>query len=165
MAADAPSGNVLAFNLKSIDGQEIALKQFQGNVLLLVNTASKCGLTPQYEALEALHRELSPRGFIVLGFPSNDFQGQEPGSPQEIREFCTTRFAVTFPLFEKMRVTGDDKSEVYRFLTAQYPEPDWNFTKYLIDREGRVVQRFGPRTKPDDPELRRQILALLDRKD
>jgi glutathione peroxidase len=150
---------------RTLDGEPADLGAYRGQVVLAVNVASKCGFTPQYEGLEALQRELAPQGFTVLGFPSNDFKEQEPGTPQEIREFCTTQYGVTFPLFEKMRVTGGDKSEVYRFLTAQYPEPDWNFTKYLIDRDGHVVERFGPRTTPGDDVLRGRILALLDQED
>jgi glutathione peroxidase len=163
--ADTSAAAVTSFfdlQTRTLDGEPAALGAYRGQVVLAVNVASKCGFTPQYEGLEALQRELASRGFTVLGFPSNDFKGQEPGSPQEIREFCTTQYGVTFPLFEKMRVKGDEKSEVYRFLTAHFPEPDWNFTKYLIDREGHVVERFGPRTTPGDDVLRGRILALLD---
>ncbi len=160
--AGAPATSFYDLRTRTLEGEPADLGAYRGRVVLAVNVASKCGLTPQYESLEALHRELAPRGFSVLGFPSNDFLNQEPGSPEEIREFCSTRFDVTFPLFEKMKVKGDDKSEVYRFLTARHPEPDWNFTKYLIDGEGHVVQRFSPRTTVEDAEVRRQILALLD---
>jgi glutathione peroxidase len=155
------------YDLKTsnLDGRPVDLGEYCGKVALVVNLASKCGLTPQYEGIEALCRELSPRGFVVLGFPSNDFANQEPGSPEEIREFCTTNYDVTFPLFEKVRVKGSEKSQLYRFLTSAHDEPDWNFTKYLVDHEGRVVQRFAPQTKPDDPELRRKIEALLAEKD
>ena len=127
----------------------------------MVNLASKCGLTPQYEGLEALYREFAPRGFVILGFPSNDFMGQEPGTPQEIRQFCSTNYDVTFPLFEKVKVKGDDKCEIYRLLTANLKEPDCNFTKYLVDPEGNVVTRFGPRVKPDDEDLRAKLENLL----
>lgn len=158
-AADVPS--LYDLSTRTLDGEPVDLATYRGRVALVVNTASKCGLTPQYEGLEALHRELAPRGFVILGFPSNDFTGQEPGSAEEIRSFCSTRFDVTFPLFEKSVVKGEGKSEIYARLCAELDEPDWNFTKYLVDREGRVVARFGPRVKPDDPELRARIEALL----
>jgi glutathione peroxidase len=135
---------------------------YQGQVLLVTNTASKCGFTPQYEGLEALHAELQSRGFSVLGFPSNDFMGQEPGSEEEIAEFCTLTYGVKFPMFEKVSVKGDDATPLYRRLTEATGEsPGWNFHKYLIDRDGKVVGSFGSRTKPDDPDLRAQIEALL----
>ena len=158
-AADVPS--LYDLSTRTLDGAPVDLATYRGRVALVVNTASKCGLTPQYEGLEALHRELAPRGFVILGFPSNDFMGQEPGSAEEIRSFCSTRFDVTFPLFEKSVVKGEGKSEVYARLCVELDEPDWNFTKYLVDREGRVVARFGPRVKPDDPELRARIEVLL----
>ena len=138
-----------------------SLALYRGQVALVVNVASKCGLTPQYAALEKLYEELAPAGFVIIGFPSNDFLGQEPGTPEEIRAFCDAKYGVTFPLFEKVRVKGDGKSPVYRFLTRSLEEPSWNFTKYLIDRQGRVLQRFDPRTPPDDPQLREAIVRAL----
>lgn len=136
---------------------------FRGKVLLIVNTASKCGFTPQYEGLEALHEALAPRGFAVLGFPSNDFLGQEPGTEEEIRAFCTTTYGVKFPMFEKVVVRGEDATPLYRALAREAGEaPGWNFHKYLIDREGRLVASFGSRTRPEDPKLRARIEALLD---
>jgi glutathione peroxidase len=147
--------------VRTLEGESADLDQYRGMVALVVNTASKCGLTPQYEGLEALYRDLGPQGFVVLGFPSNDFMGQEPGSPDEIRLFCTDRYDVTFPLFEKSHVKGGEKSAVYRLLTAELDEPSWNFTKYLVDREGHVVARFGPRTAPDSPRLRDSIERVL----
>lgn len=137
------------------------LGQYRGQVALVVNTASKCGLTPQYAGLEALYRELAPNGFTVLGFPSNDFLNQEPGTAQEIREFCDLNYQVTFPLFNKVRVKGDDKDAVYRLLCEELEEPSWNFTKYLVGRDGRVIARFGPRTAPDSPRLRDEIMRAL----
>ena len=135
---------------------------YAGKVLLIVNTASKCGFTPQYEGLEALHARLSGRGFAVLGFPSNDFMGQEPGSEEEIAEFCTLTYGVKFPMFEKVVVKGDDATPLYRALREATGEsPGWNFHKYLVDREGKVVASFGSRTKPDDAKLLEQIEALL----
>ena len=153
--------SILDEPLARLDGTPGTLRDLTGGrPALLVNVASKCGLTPQYEGLEKLHRELSGAGFAVLGFPSNDFMGQEPGTPEEIRAFCDAKYQVTFPLFEKVAVKGDGKCDLYRFLTAGgLEEPTWNFTKYLVGRDGRVIARFGPRTAPDDPELRAAIDA------
>jgi glutathione peroxidase len=135
---------------------------YQGQVLLVVNTASKCGFTPQYEGLEALYSRLQPQGFAVLGFPSNDFMGQEPGTEEEIAEFCTLTYGVQFPMFEKVQVTGADATPLYRRLASSTGvEPGWNFHKYLLDRSGNVVASFGSRTKPDDAEMLARIEALL----
>lgn len=130
-------------------------ERFGGDVLLVVNTASKCGFTPQYEGLEALHQRFSAQGFAVVGFPSNDFMGQEPGTEEEIREFCRTTFGVEFPMFEKVTVKADNAVPFYRALAegAGGEFPRWNFHKYLVDREGKVVASFGSRVKPDAPEL------------
>lgn len=137
-------------------------KAYEGKVLLVVNTASKCGFTPQYEGLEALHAELADQGFAVLGFPSNDFMGQEPGSEDEIRDFCTNTYGVRFPMFEKVSVTGKDATPLYRALAGESGEaPKWNFHKYLIDRDGTFVASFGSRTTPEDAALRQQIERLL----
>jgi len=160
-AKGAGAGSLYDLEVRTLEGEAADLDQYRGLVALVVNTASKCGLTPQYEGLEALYREFAPQGFVVLGFPSNDFMGQEPGSPAEIRYFCTERYDVSFPLFEKSRVKGDEKSPVYALLTAELDEPSWNFTKYLVDREGTVVARFGPRTAPDSPRLRATIESAL----
>jgi glutathione peroxidase len=135
---------------------------YGGNVLLVVNTASKCGYTPQYDGLEALHARYKDRGFAVLGFPSNDFMGQEPGSEQQIAKFCKLTYGVKFPMFQKVQVKGEKATPLYRALAAATgEEPGWNFHKYLVDREGRVVASFGSKTKPDDPELVARIEALL----
>lgn len=143
------------YDLKTntLEGKPADLSQYQGKISLVVNVASACGLTPQYEGLAALHKRLHERGFNVLGFPCNQFGAQEPGSPEEIREFCTTKFSVDFPLFEKMNVKGDEQHPVYQFLTADNEVPDWNFTKYLVGKDGQVVKRYAPTTKPDDAEL------------
>ena len=140
-----------------------SLCKHQGKVLLIVNTASKCGLTPQYEALEAMHERLAPRGFAVLGFPSNDFLGQEPGTEEEIQEFCKLTYGVTFPMYEKVKVKGKDASPLYLQLRkATGDTPGWNFHKFLIGRDGEVAASFGSRTKPDDPALMEKIEALLE---
>jgi glutathione peroxidase len=161
VAADEPAGSLYDLTTRTLEGEVADLSEYRGKVALVVNLASKCGLTPQYEQLEALYRELGPRGFVILGFPSNDFMGQEPGTPEEIRQFCSTRYDVTFPLFEKVKVKGEDKCEVYRLLTVRLQEPDWNFTKYLVDSQGNVVYRFSPRIKPDDEGLRAKVDQLL----
>lgn len=135
---------------------------YRGQVLLVVNTASKCGFTPQYEGLEALHAKYKDRGFAVLGFPSNDFMGQEPGSEAEIQEFCTLTYGVKFPMFEKVHVKGEAVTPLYRDLAAATGEaPAWNFHKYLVDRSGKVVASYGSRTKPDDPALLAKLESLL----
>jgi glutathione peroxidase len=137
-------------------------KEYQGKVLLIVNTASKCGFTPQYEGLEKLHAELGAKGFSVLGFPSNDFMGQEPGSEEEIQKFCTLTYGVKFPMFEKTTVKGEQASPLYRELEAVTGNaPGWNFHKYLVGRDGKVIKDYGSRVKPDDATLRADIEKAL----
>lgn len=129
-------------------------QRYHGRVLLVVNTASKCGFTPQYEGLEALQKSYSARGLSVLGFPSNDFKGQEPGDEKDIQEFCTLTYGVKFPMFEKVHVVGDQATPLYKGLTAATGvAPGWNFHKYLIGRDGTVIAQFPSRVKPDDKEL------------
>ena len=154
--ATAVQAGVLDHEYRRLAGQErVNLAQaYGGQVLLVVNTASKCGFTPQYEGLEALNAKYGPQGFAVLGFPSNDFMGQEPGSEAQIAEFCTLTYGVKFPMFEKVVVRGNEATPLYRELAAATGEqPGWNFHKYLIDRSGKVVASFGSRTKPDAAEL------------
>lgn len=156
---------VLEYTMNRLDGTEEDLGSHRGNVLLLVNVASRCGLTPQYTALEALHEKYNSRGFEVLGFPANDFMGQEPGTDEEIAEFCSSTYGVTFPMFSKISVKGDEIHPLYAELTGM-PEPiggdvAWNFQKYLVDRDGTVVRMFGPRTTPDDPEVIEAVESLL----
>jgi glutathione peroxidase len=147
---------------RTLSGEPAPLTAWKGQVALVVNVASKCGLTPQYKGLQALYQKHAEDGFVILAFPSNDFMGQEPGTPAEIQEFCTTEFAVTFPLFEKVKVKGKDKDPVYRWLTSTgLEEPTWNFTKYLVGRDGKLIARFAPRTAPDDPELVAAVTAAL----
>lgn len=145
--------------LKTLDGQPTKLAEHQGKALLIVNVASKCGLTPQYTGLEALHEELADKGFAVLGFPCNQFGEQEPGSSDEIATFCSTTYGVTFPMFEKVEVNGDGRHPVYEILTTKEDDEGkagdvvWNFEKFLISPEGEVVARFNPVVKPDDDAL------------
>ncbi|MDY6946028.1 MAG: glutathione peroxidase [Pseudomonadota bacterium] len=153
------------FSATSLDGKPVALKQFAGQVLLVVNTASKCGFTPQYEGLEALYKQYRDRGLTVLGFPCNQFGAQEPGSAAEIGSFCQKNYGVSFPMFEKIEVNGAAAHPLYRWLKASAKGIlgsegiKWNFTKFLIDRDGNVVERFAPTTKPED--LKSNVEALL----
>lgn len=155
-------GSFWDLSTQTLEGEPAALGDWRGKVVLAVNTASKCGLTPQYEGLEKLHAELAERGFAVLGFPCNQFLGQEPGTAAEIREFCSATYGVTFPMFAKLDVKGEDRSPIYDFLLAGgLEEPTWNFTKYLVGRDGKVIARFSPKTTPDDADLRAAILKAL----
>lgn len=166
-AEDAPALN---FKMKSIDGKEVDLKQYQGKVVLMVNVASECGLTPQYKQLQALHEKYGKQGLAVLGFPCNQFGGQEPGTEDTIKQFCQKNYGVEFDLFSKVDVNGDKACPLYKYLTAVDTKPQgsgkigWNFEKFLISPEGQVVARFSPRTKPDDPQVVKKIEELLKAK-
>jgi glutathione peroxidase len=153
-----------AFKVTDIDGKPRDLAQYRGKAVLIVNTASRCGFTPQYEGLEALYDRYRARGFEVLAFPANNFMGQEPGTNEEIKTFCATRFKTSFPLFAKVSVKGDDMAPLYQWLTTSSPFPGdipWNFTKFLVAPDGRVVARFGPRTKPEDAEVISALEPIL----
>lgn len=151
--------------LQGLDGQELQLAPLAGQVVLVVNVASKCGLTPQYAALETLYQQYRERGFTVLGLPCNQFAGQEPGTEEEIREFCSLNYGVTFPLGSKLDVNGPSRHPLYRLLAgegAEFPgDITWNFEKFLVGRDGRVLARFSPRTTPDDPSLIQAIETAL----
>ncbi len=148
------ASSVYDFSLNSIDGQAAPLAAYKGKVLLLVNVASKCGFTPQYTALEALYEKYKDQGLVVIGFPANNFMAQEPGTNEEIKTFCSRKYNVTFPMYSKISVKGDDKAPIYQFLTEQKGgEIKWNFTKFLIARDGTIVSRFEPAVKPDSPEV------------
>jgi glutathione peroxidase len=152
------------FKAKSLAGEDISLKRFEGQVLLIVNTASACGFTPQYTGLEALYQALHPRGFSVLGFPCNQFGNQEPGDAKQIEQFCSTNYAVTFPMFAKIDVNGSKAHPLFDYLKSKKagllgPSIKWNFTKFLVDRSGKVVARHAPTAKPEG--LAREIEALL----
>jgi glutathione peroxidase len=144
-----------------LDGKPVDLGKYRGHVTLVVNTASHCGFTPQYAGLEKLYQDYEDRGMVILGFPSNDFGGQEPGTPQEIATFCSTTYHVTFPMFEKVVTKGPGQSPVYQFLTTGFPAPTWNFCKYLIDKNGKVLQEFPSAITPESKELRGAIDAAL----
>lgn len=157
------ANSVHEFTLKAIDGKSVALSNFKGQIMLLVNVASQCGYTPQYEGLEKLYETYKSRGFVIAGFPANNFGGQEPGTDSEIQTFCKSKYGVTFPMFSKISVAGSDQAPLYRFLTDRTANPktggeiQWNFTKFLVDREGKVIQRFEPATEPLSKEL---VLAI-----
>lgn len=151
--------------LKDIDGKATSLKAYQGKVLLVVNVASKCGLTPQYKALEATYQKYQGKGLVILGFPCNQFGGQEPGSNVEIKTFCSSKYSVTFPLFDKLDVNGAGRHPLYTLLAGkESPFPGdikWNFGKFLIGRDGKILKRFEPRTAPDAKEVVEAIEAAL----
>ncbi len=157
----------LRFKMKDIDGKRQNLRQYRGNVVLMVNTASRCGLTPQYEGLEKVYEKYAKKGFVILAFPANNFGKQEPGPNDEIKQFCQSKYNVTFPLFGKVSVKGEEICDLYKYLTdekadhEQGGEIPWNFTKFLVNRDGEVVARFGPRTKPEDPKLTAAIEEQL----
>jgi glutathione peroxidase len=180
------SESVLDIPVKKITGEDTSLAEFKGHVLLVVNVASKCGLTPQYEGLEKIYEQYKGQGLVVAGFPANDFKAQEPGTNEEIQTFCTTNFGVKFPMFEKITVVGPEKHPLYQALIAAQPkavsvseipwrdklkgygieanaEPEllWNFEKFLVSRTGQVVERFAPDTQPDAPELKAAIESEL----
>jgi glutathione peroxidase len=155
------------FKMKTIDGQDRSLGDYKDKVVLVVNVASRCGLTPQYEGLQKLHKELASRGFSVLGFPCNQFAGQEPGTEAEVKQFCETSFGVTFPLSAKVDVNGPGRSPLYDWLTSQPTAPEgpgdikWNFGKFVIGKNGEVVARFDPTTAPSSRDLRETIERAL----
>lgn len=161
---DAPTG-IYAFKVKSIDGQEVPLAPYKGKVLLIVNVASRCGYTPQYRGLESLYTRYKDKGLVVLGFPSNDFGRQEPGTNAEIKAFCRNTYGVDFPMFEKIAVTGAEKDPLYKYLTEKETNPEfagevaWNFNKFLVDRKGKVVARFASQ---DYPEAENVVKAIED---
>ena len=157
----------LNFKAKTIDGETVDLEDYEGNVVLVVNTASQCGLTPQYAGLQAMYEKYKDKGFVILGFPCNQFAGQEPGSDAEIKQFCNTKYSVSFPMFSKIDVKGENAAPIYKYLTSKDTKPaekgdiSWNFEKFLIDREGQLINRFAPRTKPSDDDLVKAVEAEL----
>jgi glutathione peroxidase len=157
----------LNFTMKNIDGEEVDLSKYQGDVVLVVNVASKCGLTPQYEGLQKLHEQYAEKGLKILGFPCNQFGKQEPGSEKEIKAFCSTKFDVSFDMFSKIDVNGEDRTGLYEVLTSADTKPagsgdiKWNFEKFVLNRKGEVIARFEPKTAPDDPALIKVIEAAL----
>ena len=155
------ASSVHEFTLNSIDGKPGPLSAYQGKVVLIVNVASRCGFTPQYAGLEALYEKYKDRGFTILGFPANNFGGQEPGTNEEIKTFCSSKYNVTFPMYSKISVKGDDKAPLYEFLTATGGEIQWNFTKFLVDKSGKVVARFESKVTPESPDVAEAIEKAL----
>lgn len=161
------ASNVYEFTMNNIDGQPLPMASFKGKVMLIVNVASKCGFTPQYEGLEAVYEKYKDKGLVIVGFPANNFMAQEPGSNEEIKTFCSTKYSVKFPLYSKISVKGDDKAPLYQFLTDSGANPKtggeikWNFTKFLVDRDGKVIARFEPAVKPESPEVAAAIEKAL----
>jgi glutathione peroxidase len=168
LVAGAAASNLYHIPLKDIDGKSTSLEAYKGQVLLLVNVASKCGYTPQYKGLEALQKKYHGKGFEVLAFPSNDFGAQEPGTNQEIKEFCSSNYQVSFPLFDKIHVVGPEQHPLYAALTGKDSPVSgpvkWNFTKFLVGRDGKVLKRFDSKVAPDAPELISAIEAALAKK-
>jgi glutathione peroxidase len=159
--------DVLNFKMKSLTGKDVDLSKYKGKVVLMVNVASQCGLTPQYEGLEDLHEKYAGKGLSILGFPANEFGKQEPGTDSEIAEFCQQNYGVKFDMFSKVVVKGDGQCPLYKFLTSKDTDPKfpgditWNFEKFLISRDGQIVARFAPKVTPDSPEVTSAIEAEL----
>jgi glutathione peroxidase len=160
------ASSLYSFTLPNIDGKPMPLADFKGKVILVVNVASQCGYTPQYSALQAIYDKYKDQGFVILGFPANNFGHQEPGTNEEIKTFCSRKYSVTFPMYSKISVKGDDQAPIYQYLTKE-ADPShtgdikWNFTKFLVDRNGNVVQRFEPAVTPDSAEVVSSIEKLL----
>ena len=163
VSAFAGGAQVLDHKMKDIDGKEVDLAKYKGKVVLMVNVASKCGLTPQYKQLVEVQKKYKDKGFVVIGFPANNFKKQEPGTNLEIKQFCSEKYNVNFPIFSKISVQGEDKAPLYKELTSKKANGDfggeipWNFTKFLVGKDGKVINRFGPRVKPDAKEVIKAI--------
>lgn len=158
------AGSLYDFTMANIDGKPTSLKKYKGKVVLVVNVASKCGNTPQYEQLEALYKKYEKKGLVILGFPANNFGGQEPGTNEEIKTFCTANYNVTFPMFSKISVKGEDIAPLYKWLLAQSEsttDVDWNFAKFLVAKDGSTVKRYSARMKPDNADIVNAIEAAL----
>jgi len=161
LAAKEKAMSLHDLTVNTLAGQPQSLSTYKGKVVLVVNTASECGFTPQYAGLEKLYEEYKDKGLVILGFPSNDFGAQEPGSAEQIQSFCKKNYGVQFPMFEKVATKGDQQAPVYKFLTAQHGEPKWNFHKYLVGKDGQVKQAFPSKVAPESKELREAIDAAL----
>jgi glutathione peroxidase len=164
VAGEKPATSVLGFTMKTIDGEDVTLSKYKGKVLLVVNVASECGFTPQYKDLEALYRKYKDRGFMVLGFPANNFGAQEPGTDQEIKTFCSSTYGVTFDMFSKISVKGNDQHPLYKFITSDSTyggDVKWNFQKYLVDREGKLSGKYFSKVTPMSDEVTSAIEKAL----
>jgi glutathione peroxidase len=170
VAKDGKPAGPLDFTVKDIHGKDVALSEYKGKVVMIVNVASKCGFTPQYEALEAVYKKYADKGLVIIGFPANNFGAQEPGTNDEIETFCKSKFGVTFPMMAKISVLGDDKAPLYQFLTQKQTAGDfageigWNFNKFIVDRNGNVIARYNSKAKPDDAVITDEIEKALDAK-
>ena len=167
VAPESAYTSVYDFTVTDIDGKPVKLEAYKGKTVLIVNVASKCGYTPQYEGLQATYAKYKDRGLVILGFPANNFMGQEPGTNEEIKQFCSLKYNVTFPLFAKISVKGEDKHALYKFLTDKATNPEfggeisWNFNKFLIDKSGKIVARFGSGDKPEGDKVTQAIEQAL----
>lgn len=166
MTTLSSAANIYDYTLPSIDGQPLPLSTFKGKVVLVVNVASRCGYTPQYAGLEALYEKYKDQGFVIVGFPANNFGAQEPGTNQEIKTFCSSKYNVKFPMYAKVSVKGDDTTPLYQYLTTKTEKPisgeiKWNFTKFLVDKNGNVVQRFEPEVTPESKDVVSAVEKLL----
>ena len=160
-AAASTQPSVLEYTVKDIDGNDVNLASYKGKVVLMVNVASKCGFTPQYKGLEALYRKYKDQGFVILGFPANDFKGQEPGTNEQIKEFCTSKYDVTFPMMSKISVKGADQHPLYKQLTDAKGPVTWNFNKFLVGKDGKLIEHFDSKVKPEDAKLTGAIEKAL----
>lgn len=171
-ASDKPGGgdkmnSIYDFSLKDIDHKEVSLSQYRGKVVMIVNVASRCGFTPQYEGLQKLYLKYKDRGFVILGFPANNFGFQEPGTDEEIKTFCSAKYSVTFPIFSKISVKGDDMHPLYKLLTGKETDPEfggdikWNFSKFLLDKNGKIIARFEPAVKPESDAVIQAVEKAL----
>lgn len=169
VAAANPAKTVYDFKVKSIEGKEVSLSQYKGKVIMFVNTASYCGNTPQYKDIEAMYKKYSGRGFVVLGFPANNFMGQEPGSDKEIQDFCTKEYAITFPMFSKISVKGKDIAPLYSYLTQKSENGvadapvTWNFQKFLVGKDGKLIASFSPKAKVTETEIVSAVESALSK--
>ena len=167
---DGKPGSPLDFTVQDINGKDTKLSQYKGKVVMIVNVASKCGYTPQYEQLEAVYKKYADKGFVILGFPANNFNSQEPGTNEEIETFCKSKFGVTFPMMSKISVVGADKAPLYHYLTEKQTAGDfageigWNFSKFIVDRNGNLIARYHSKIKPDDKMVTQEIEKALDAK-
>jgi glutathione peroxidase len=169
LAVEPPNvSSPLELKVKDIEGKEVDLAAYKGKVVMIVNVASKCGLTPQYTALESVYEKYKDRGFVILGFPANNFMGQEPGTDAEVKMFCTTKYNVTFPMFSKISVKGEDIAPLYAWLTSKKTDPgfdgdiEWNFGKFLLNHEGKVISRFSPKVRPDAEDIVKAVEKALE---
>lgn len=162
------ANSIYEFDVLDIDGHDVSLSKYKGKVVMIVNTASKCGYTPQYKGLQAIYDKYKDRGFVILGFPANNFGGQEPGSNAEIKDFCTLRYKVSFPMFAKISVKGEDQDPLYTYLTSKKSNPKfggeitWNFNKFLLNDKGEIIARFASKETPESPEVTKAIEKALN---